>query len=345
MGTTTGWGAGLLLLTTLVGWSSPASAQGSVVLETRWFSFHSDPWINLHHFLYQWSRADLGIGEGRTAVAVPEREELRNLNEGERKAWEEALVFYRARVAERDHFDDGMLELKDALLALDGDPSASPPDDIPGVARALERAMPVYLTRWWPAHDRANRTWIGEVGPLVRDNEAGFPILAARSFGGRWPEGLRRVDVSAYANWQGGYTSVRPTHVMIISTSPKTQGLKGMEIAFHEVCHDDEVQGPSRADIRQAFATLGVEPNPNLWHALIFYTSGVYSRRIARALGEADYVPHMVREGISGFAGWRGIWEALDAEWPAVLQGTRDRREALAAVVRRLSQTKGRGRL
>jgi hypothetical protein len=45
----------------------------------------------------------------------------------------------------------------------------------------------------------------------------------------------------------------------------------------------------------------------------------------------------MVREGISGFSGWRGIWEALDAEWPPVLAGRRDRKEALAAVVRRLT--------
>src|SRR5687767_5671261 len=39
--------------------------QITKVAETKHFEFHSDPWINLHHFLYQWAREDAGLGTGR----------------------------------------------------------------------------------------------------------------------------------------------------------------------------------------------------------------------------------------------------------------------------------------
>ncbi len=337
-------GAGVAVVAMTIG-GGAAGAQtggsGRPVLETTRFSMYSDPWINLHHFLYQWARADLGLGTGRTEVPVPERRQLDGLDAGERAAWSAALDFYRAEIAKRDHFDDGMLELKDGLVGLQGDPRADPPDDIPGVAAALRAAMPVYLARWWPEHDRADRAWIADVGALVDAYEDGYPRYAERSFGGIWPAERIRVDASAYANWQGGYTSVRPTHTVIWSTDPGNRGLPGMEIVFHEASHDNRVQGPSRQTIREAYAEVGAEPNPNLWHALIFYTSGWYARRVAGERGQSDYVPYMVKEGISGFAGWKGIWEALDAEWPAVLEGRRDRVDAMKAVVRRMTAGAG----
>ena len=40
------------------------------------YAFHSQFWINLHHFLYQWSRADEGIGRGRQMIEVPERDHV-----------------------------------------------------------------------------------------------------------------------------------------------------------------------------------------------------------------------------------------------------------------------------
>jgi hypothetical protein len=310
-------------------------------METAHFSFHSDPWINLHHFLYQWARADRGLGTGRAAVPVPERDEMEGLDADQRRAWSGALAFYRAEVAERDHFDRGMLELKDALVGLLGDPVADPPDDIPGVADALRAAMPVYLARWWSKHDRANRAWTADVGARVGAHEEAFPPFAERSFGGAWPDGRIRVDVSAYANWQGGYTSVRPTHTVIWSTDPGNRGLSGLEIVLHEACHDDRIQGPSRRTIREAYAEAGSEVNGNLWHGLIFYTSGWYTRRVARERGRDDYVPYMVENGISGFSGWRGVWEALEAEWPAVLEGRRGRADAMRTVVRRLTAAAG----
>lgn len=311
------------------------------VARTEQFAFFSDPWIQLHHFLYQWSRADLGLGEGRAAVSVPERNEIDRLSSRDREVWERTLTLYRAAVAERGHFDDAMLELKQGLVDLRGDRAATPPDDIPGVAAALRDAMPVYVSSWWPGHDALARAWIADVAERARAHEAAFARIVERSFGGRWPEDPVRVDASAYGNWQGGYTSVRPTHVVVVASDPRNQAEYGLELLLHESLHDSGVQGPSRRAIAAAHEARQDRPHPNLWHGLIFYTAGWYVRHVVRDAGGPEHVPYMVREGIDGFTGWTGIWDALEAEWPPVLEGRRDREEALAAVVDRLRQAGG----
>lgn len=317
--------------------SRVSGQEERAVARTRYFALYSDPWINLHHFLYQWARADEGVGRGRQAVAVPEREDMGSLSAADRASWSAALEFYRAHVARLDHFDNAMLVEKDRLVALEGDTSRRPPDEIPGIADALVSAMPVYLGRWWPRHDRMNRSWIAEETPLIRANEEGYAAVAVRSFGGTWPPEALRVDVSAYANWAGGYTSVDPDHTVILSTDPGNEGLKGLETVLHESSHRLQLQRPSRETIAEAFAATGSKPNPNLWHALIFYTAGSYVRGVAEREGTSDFVPHAVAEGLTGFRGWEGLWDALDAEWPAVLAGDRSREEAMRAVARRLT--------
>jgi hypothetical protein len=96
---------------------APRPCPAQAVAASERFELHSDPWINLHHFLYQWARDDLGLGTGRQEVRVPERSSLGRLAGAERRAWERALEFYRDSVAARSHFDEGMLHQKRRLVA------------------------------------------------------------------------------------------------------------------------------------------------------------------------------------------------------------------------------------
>src|SRR5688572_14220152 len=181
------------------------NAQASLPLGTRVstserFELHSDPWINLHHFLYHWAREERGLGTGRQQVVVPERSSAAQLSEHERRAWDTAVSFYRDSVASRSHFNDRMLEQKAQLLELRGDPMAAPPDAIHGIRSALAAAMPVYRTRWWQQHDQANRRWIAGVMPRLARHERRYVELIRRIYGAEWPTVPVRVDVSAYAN-------------------------------------------------------------------------------------------------------------------------------------------------
>ena len=311
------------------------------LVETQYFSFHSDPWINLHHFLYQWSRADGRLASGRQEVVVPERDGA-GLDGRAETVWTEALDFYADNVAPRGHFDEEMLELKSALLELGGDSSADAPDVIPGIAGHLAAAMPVYLETWWTEHDRTNRAWVALVAGEVRRYEDDWVETATRVFGGRWQEGRLRVDASAYANWAGGYTSNGPAHTVIWSADEtNNEWLYGLELVFHESGHMSSLAAPTRSLTREIFRDEGVPEPGNLRHSLIFATSGELVRGIAESRGLPEHVPYVVSEGLTGFRGWAEIWPAVERHWMPVVRGTAEAGAALRAIAEQVGGQQG----
>ena len=295
------------------------------------FAFYSDPWINLHHFLYQWARADEGLGTGRGAVEVREREGAWGLEGDDLERWNRALAFYRESVAPLGHFDDGMLTQKRALLGLDGDVGALPPDEIPGVSAALSAAMPVYSGRWWPGHDEANRAWIRAVAPLVRRYEEEFAEATARIHGAEWPTERWRADVSAYANPRGGYTA--EGHLVLHSRDPGSRDLHALEIVLHEVQHTRAIGSRGRLALSGAFEEAGVELPFNLWHGVIFGTAGAFVQSVAEEEGLPRHTPYWIREGFEGFRGWSEVVPPVQELWVPVVRGASTKDEGVAALV------------
>ena len=306
--------------------TATCAATTTQIGTTRHFEFHSDPWLNAHHFLYQWARADEDIGEGREKVDVPERAGLESLPAVDRHTWLESLAFYRRNIARLSHFDDSMLEQKIGLLKAGGDVAATPEESIPGLIAALKAAMPVYGRHWWAEHDTANRRWVAAIEPTLRRTEQPFVDLTTRLYGGEWPGEPRRVDVSAYANFRAGYTALG--HMVMYSTDPGNQGHYGFEMLIHEVQHAREVAGSARSDLRAAFAAADVPLPRNLWHAIIFYTAGEFARQNAGG----EHLPYWEREGFDGFAGWASELELVAKYWQPAIAGRSDRATAFAAM-------------
>src|SRR5262245_18499262 len=104
--------------------SSQRTKPAPFVTATDHFEVYSDPWINLHHLLYQWGREDRGMVTGRPPI--PERSSLGKLSREERDTWLKAAAFYRDSVAARFHLDLEMLRFKRSLILLNGDAAAPP---------------------------------------------------------------------------------------------------------------------------------------------------------------------------------------------------------------------------
>lgn len=305
--------------------------RATVVAATERFEFQSDPWINLHHFLYQWAREERGLGRGRQHVTVPERASLADLSDEKRSRWLQAVGFYGDSVAARSHWDRAMLSTKAGLLSLAGDPRALPPDRIKGLAAALMLAMPIYQEKWWPQHNSANRAWIVSVVPRLRNHEARFVEMTTRVYGATWPTTRWRVDASAYANAGGGYTTSEG-HIVIYATDLGIQDLYALETLFHEVQHAEAVGGTIADTVERVFTAAGSKAPSNLWHALIFATAGEFTRSVAEREGLPAHNPYWIREGFDRLDGWRTLVPAVDAHWPPVVRGDASREEALAAL-------------
>src|SRR5687767_9773622 len=85
------------------------------VFQSERFSFHNDPWINLHHFLFEWARnvPERPTGDRRRPVDVTELTGLASLTPADQRAWQNAVDFYRERLIKSDlTFDRTLIALR-----------------------------------------------------------------------------------------------------------------------------------------------------------------------------------------------------------------------------------------
>src|SRR5215510_7683690 len=123
-----------VLIAAAVLFSSPLSGQSK---STPLFSFHSNPWLSLHHFIRAVARQDL------TKVDMPSED---------RMVWNAGVMFYKPYV-ERDVLrDGGMVTIANALHGAEGKASLDGVNIDAGLRRTLQDVMPVYRKYWWQQH-------------------------------------------------------------------------------------------------------------------------------------------------------------------------------------------------
>jgi hypothetical protein len=328
------------------------------------FEFHSGFWVNLHHTLYEEAKyrtPPSSKGEISQATQAPKsspddnaaaRPTLKTagsktpLTPAEQRAWDDALNYYAANYIDKDLlFTLELILIKNQLGDFDGCDELSGRKNktcdagLPGnLTHVLEEAAPVYRAHEWPEHDLANRRWVMRVAPLVREQGLGLSQRLADIYQTKWPKDKIRVDVCAYANRAGAYTTLDPLRVTISSTDPRNQDVEALEVLFHEASHGiaDNVQ---QAIIRECHQRENAIPR-DLWHALIFYTTGEVIRPViaatnpdgSPAVTSASYTPYAIREGIYQ-RGWDGYLKLLTQFWQPYLDGRSTYDDAIARMV------------
>ena len=345
----------LLLMLSLLAPSSGATRPQYNYTEPQLpvFELHSGFWINLHHTLYYEARQRKTFlsREANATKSAPPKSVLagKSLNDAEQKAWDDAVAYYMVNYADKDLlFTTELIQLKDQLGdfedcdELSGRKRKFCDAGLPSnLTQALEAAAPVYRVHLWPEHDRANRRWILQVAPLVREQGVGLSERLADIYQTRWPHQKIRVDVVAYANWAGAYTTVDPLRVTISSLDSRNQGPQALEVLFHEGSHGiaEPVQ---RAIIRECRQRDKPIPR-DLWHALVFYTTGEVIRTVltsasAKGVDKGDGAPansyntYAFREGLYQ-RGWKNYLELLQRFWQPYLDGKATFDDAIARMV------------
>jgi hypothetical protein len=295
------------------------------------FDLHSGFWMNLHHFLYQQARlrgqADKSLPHPRGG-SPDHPVDLGTLSTAERAAWTGALDYYAGSLAKHDLlFGQGMIEIKNRLAAAEGKPNLEGAGLDPALRTALERAAPVYRARWWAEHDRANRAWIRGARPLLKRYAPRLSERVAAAFRAPWPPAPIRVDVTIYANWSGAYTTVEPLHETVSSLSAGNEGDAALEMLFHEPSHAlvSPRKGPVAEALGRAFGARGKPVPRDLWHAVLFFTTGELARRALEEGGVKGYSPYAYKNGLyARSTEWDTFRRALEAHWLPYLDGKAD---------------------
>ena len=331
------------------------------------FELHSGFWINLHHRLYQEARqrrntapATKSGKSGKPSLQVAPTARIA-LSAVEQRAWDDAVSYYVVNYADKDLlFSTELVLLKNQLgdfetcEELSGAKKKTCDAGLPArLTQILDAAGPVYRTHLWLADDRANRAWIARVAPLVREQGVGLSHRLADIYQTHWPTERIRVDVTAVANNAGAYTTLDPLRVTIASADPRNQGAAALEVVFHEASHGIAIpvdQAINR-ECRQR-----EKPIPrDLWHALIFYTTGEVIKPLMDADGDdssnsgssssngthdasssstqdSEYTPYAKREGLYQ-RGWENYLSLLTRYWQPYLEGRTTFDDAIAHIV------------
>jgi hypothetical protein len=305
------------------------------------FEMHSGFWVNLHHFLYLQARlrkGNISATESGRGAAQPDElpVSLIDFPDAEIRAWQDAVVFYSKDLANRDLLLNGDMEIINNQLSamescpdLEGKASATCKSGLrPDLVAALERAAPVYRAHWWPHQDRANREWVAQVTPMIEQLGVKLSAQLAEVYERPWPAGRLRVDVVWYGGPFGAYTSVGPTHVTISSHDPRNRGVYGFEVLFHETSH--ALAGSVNEAIAREFRQRDKPIPRDLWHVLLFYTTGEMVRRevddgtmaatFQQINGSSNYLPYAARFGLYS-GSWERFRELLDLYWRPYLDG------------------------
>jgi hypothetical protein len=320
------------------------------------FELHGGFWLNLHHELYRDARIRLA-SRGASAKNRASEQLMPNLTPTEQTAWDSAVAFYADNYAHLDlQINLDLALIKNQLADFETCPdltgatrpscNAGLPEDL---TRALETAAPVYRAHLWPQQDRINRRWIATVAPLVRSQGLEVAQRLAEIYQTHWPKERIRVDVSGYAGDDGAYTTLDPLRLTISSIDPRNQGGEAFEVLFHEASHGiaGNVQAAINRECRQRD-----KPIPrDLWHALIFYTTGQVIKKALAPLPGAppvndpmaqpvvtapyifeDYTPYAVHEGLYK-RGWENYLDVLTRFWQPYLDGRSTFDDAVARMI------------
>jgi len=286
------------------------------------FTFHSGFWLNADHFLYVLGRAAANAPDShRSAVAGAVTDsESADLSGQARAAWKSAVSAYQNDFSERDLvFDREMAATTKTLAEADDDP-APPPTLGKPLDAVLESAAPIYREYWWPRHADADQEFTAELEELLAQYGRPIAEFIAKVWQQHWPSAGFTVEVSAYANWAGAY-STRGGLIVISSLASANAGSQGLETIFHEAMHQWDRAMAAR--IGKAARRLRQPVPSQLLHSLIFYTAGFAVSRTV-----PDHQPYAQVNGL-----WtRGSLHPLndlDAYWRPYLEGKVELDEAL----------------
>lgn len=295
------------------------------------FRFETDGfWLNLHHYLYVLGRVEAKMPDiTRDAVAgapADEAEGLKGLSAAQRETWRSAVAAYASSSSRLDAVSDRALyDVTNAVRRGSADrPAGSLQIDV-AVAAALDRAAPIYRKAWWPRHRQANRQWLASMQDPLKKYGPQILAYVTRAYQEPWMAGGFPVNVSAFSNWSGAY-STYDALLVIATLNSGNQGLHGFEIMFHEAMHqwDEEID----ARLLKIARANKLKFNDLLSHAMIFYTTGEAMKTVV-----PTHVPYAELAGI-----WKGrmgaFKPALDAYWKPYLDGRTSLDDALLGLLK-----------
>jgi hypothetical protein len=312
--------------------SAGSASERESVLATGRFVFFSDFETNLDDALIaagvarRFDRPELFTAGSELAC-------FEALAPSARAGWRGAAAYYAEIVSPAEWNARQQYLLRMDLAGFDAELDDDAARQYAGIARGFRAAAaPAYRACRWSAQDEKNRRWIAAVGPQLAAHEAAIAPRLESVYRKRWNGRPIQVDLVETVNWAGANSTFPDAvggHLLISSENPAATAL---ELVFHEASHGLMLRDdPLWRALDAAAAAAQVEAPRDLWHAVLFFTTGEVVRQALAEAGQREYTP-IVYELFA-----RGSWDeqraALETEWRPYVRGERTLDAAAAQLV------------
>lgn len=262
--------------------SSIVHAQGSLesdaLYQTPHFSFHNNMWMNLHHFFYEKAsnrqknklkEDDLKFNEIGDSLAITQ------LTPEEKKLFDEGVKFYKNSIIDQRLLNSG--RIFKWLQACPIQQKITDTTYSKAFTTTLNRLKPLYATHFWERHQRENNRLLGNYIKWIKKTESHVIRQMEMLSGSKW-KGVVRIDLTTYGNWAGAY-SPDIDNIVVSSIDPQMNSTLFVEFVFHESSHLLFLRkSPFRMAIFKKSKELKIKGPRQLWHASMFYLSGLATK-------------------------------------------------------------------
>ncbi len=313
---------------------SSATAGRTPVLQTPHFAFYSDFETNLNDAL-------IAAGLARRAKkpelfqAGDEATCFGKLTPSTRAGWDGAVDYYAKVVSSTNWDSRQQLQLRWDLVGYqeESHPDAAAAEYLQIVSALRTAAAPAYRSCRWAAQDARNRAWIDDMKPRLAADEASVAARLGQLYKKTWKMLPMLVDVVETVNWSGADTAWSNAGQADILIACEPTGASGFETLFHESSHALMDRGdPVQKALESAATAAGVKLPGDLWHVVLFYTTGQAVKPIVEAREKAPYTP-MLYGILARGSGWTEYREPLERQWQPYIDGTTTLDQAAAALI------------
>lgn len=312
---------------------SPAIAM---LEKTDKFEFYSHFWLNLHHCLYHEAMMRDVAEKAALDTTVWKR-----MNASEQAQFDEVVRYYRQHCIQKDlRSEREMKAFKRWCIQQEAEALSDIPEQFRELSSQLNSVAPLYKKYFWPMHSEANRSVLNSYLSGIRQSEQMIAEELSDWARSSWQSDPIRVDIcyfgkaSPYNLRHRPYTTIFPTHVVMNASGAEEEPYgHWLELLFHEASHHliSPREGFIAGTIADVCAQQQREVPRGLWHAYLFYLSGISTKGQLRIQGVEGYELYMVRKNVFG-----SYYPALEAHLSAYARGRMSLHDATAAILKML---------
>jgi hypothetical protein len=306
---------------------------------------HRSPVASTPHFAF-YSDFDTNLNDALVTAGVARRHAkpelfhagaevacFGELPSSSRAAWEKAVDYYAEVISPAEWSDRQQLLVRVQLAGFDDEIKTAEDREFVEIARSFRTAAtPAYKRCRWAAQDEMNRRWIDALKPRLAEYEKQVAARLEQLYRREWGGLPIPVDIVQTVNWSGANSILRDPNSGHLLISNENDVAAALEVVFHEASHLLMGRGaPVQQALADAAAAAGYRLPGDLWHVVLFYTTGEAVRQILDPDGKSNYKPMLY--GIFDRGSWAEYREALETTWRPYVAGSRSLDEAAAGLI------------